>query len=95
MESIDRYGGEVYYIWSTVTDPSIPSHLVSTLKTDLLKMMCVGTVLGVMTRFVVYKRHYMLKHYLKSSFYGSLFGLSYSPFFLSPKIDKYKLQQYL
>ena len=95
MQALDSYCQEVYYICSTLKDPQTPTHLTKTIKQDYIKMMLIGSVLGVASRFITYQRHYLLKNYVTSCIWGSLFGLAYSPFFLSPKIDKHKLSVHL
>lgn len=42
-------------------------------------------------RYMLFKRYYLLKNYVNSVLLGSLFGVCYSPFFLSAKIDQYRL----
>ena len=95
MQAIDSYCQEVYYICTTITDPRTPAHLSTTIKLDFLKMMAIGSVLGVTSRFITYHRHYLLKNYVASCMWGSLLGMTYSPFFLSPKIDRHRLSMQL
>ena len=95
MLAIDNYFGEVYYIFSTMNNPLTPPTLKSTLSRDLTKMMLIGSTLAIISRFIVHKRHYLLKDYLKISALGSLFGMAYSPIFLSAKIDEHRLSEYL
>lgn len=95
MQKIDKYCSEVYYISTTIADPQTPKSLIDTLRRDLIKMMVIGSVLAVASRYCIQKRYYLFKNYLGSVFWGSLFGVAYSPFFLGPKIDSYKLTSYL
>jgi hypothetical protein len=55
----------------------------------------IGAGVMVVARFVVYKRHYLLKDYIRSGLYGMTFGALYSPFFLSKKTDNFKLALHL
>ncbi len=45
----------------------------------------------IVGRFMMYWRYFLLKNYISAGLFGSLFGLAYSPFYLAPKIDKYRL----
>jgi hypothetical protein len=91
MQFIDSYCGEVYYIVRTLADSRSPAQLKSTLRTDLLKTMAIGSVSLALGRFTIYKRHYLLKNYVNSLLLGSMLGAAYSPIFLVPKIDKHRL----
>lgn len=50
--------------------------------------MLIGSILAISLRFCMYKRFYLMKDYARSVVYGSLFGLSYSPYFLGKKVDE-------
>ena len=91
MEYIDKYFEEVYHIGRALINPDFPSALKSTLITDLVKCMGIGSMVMVIGRFTVYKRHYLFKNYVNSVMVGWLFGALYSPYFLSQKIDKHRL----
>lgn len=91
MQAIDEYCGEVYYIGATLRDPGTPCSLKSTLRVDMVKTMAIGSVFMVMARYMVYNRYYLFKNYVNSVFLGSSLGIGYSPLFLGPKIDRFRL----
>jgi hypothetical protein len=88
MEYIDKYFGSAFYVCDTYYSPNISSSLKSTLRTDLVKTMMIGATLSIALRFSISVRFYLFKDYLKSAACGSLFGVAYSPYFLSRKIDQ-------
>jgi len=90
MQSIDDYFKEIYYIATTAKDQNTPSTLRQTLKKDLVKCMMIGSVFTVMLRFCNQYRFYLFKDYVKASLFGSVFGMAYSPIYLSKKIDTQK-----
>jgi hypothetical protein len=91
MKAVDNYFGKIYYISSTLTNPTTPKDLKSTLKTDAGKCMAIGAVFFTACRYMTFKRYYLLKNYINSFLLGSFFGLGYSPIFLGAKIDQYRL----
>ena len=42
-------------------------------------------------RFIIYKRHYLLKNYINSALLGQVIGVVYAPYFLNQKIDQHRL----
>jgi hypothetical protein len=88
MEYIDSYLREVFHICKAYNDPAISQTLKQSIKTDPIKAMFIGSILAISFRFCMYKRFYLLKDYVRSVMYGSLFGLSYSPYFLGKKVDE-------
>lgn len=88
MEYIDSYLKEVYHIFKAYNDPEVSSNLKESIKMDSIKTMLIGSVLAISLRFSMYKRFYLLKDYAKSVIYGSVFGLSYCPYFLGKKIEE-------
>jgi hypothetical protein len=88
MEYIDSYLKEVYHIFKAYNDPEVSSALKESIKIDPIKAMCIGSVLAISLRFCIYKRFYLLKDDARSVMYGSIFGLSYCPYFLGKKIEE-------
>ena len=87
MESVDQYCSKLYHIASYLSDPSVSPTKKDLIYSDALKSMAIGSFTIVVLRFVIYKRHYLLKNYFNSVLLGSALGISYSPLFLSKKID--------
>lgn len=90
MQNIDDYFKEVYYITTTLKDQNTSAKLRQTLKKDLIKCMMIGSVFTVAMRFCNRYRFYLFKDYVKASLLGSAFGMTYSPIYLSKKIDTQK-----
>jgi hypothetical protein len=88
MEYIDKYFASIFYVANAYQNPKISDELRSSIQTDLKKTMIIGATLSICIRFCIWKRYYLLKNYIHSSLYGSIFGLAYSPYFLSKKVDE-------
>ena len=88
MEYIEKYFSSIFYLCKTYTNPNHSATLKSTIRTDLTKTMMIGAMLLITFRFCISTRYYLLKDYVKSGAWGCLFGMAYSPYFLSLKIDE-------
>ena len=90
MESMNWYLREVHYITTAMNDKNTPLALRNTLKRDLLKTMIIGSAFMMFCWFSNHRRYYIFKDYAKAAFWGSIFGLAYSPIYLGKKIDAQK-----
>lgn len=88
MEYIDSYFASIFNIVTAYHNPKLSDSLRETIRTDLKKTMIIGGVLAIGARYCIWKRFYLMKNYVSSAMWGSLFGLAYSPYFLSQKVDQ-------
>lgn len=91
MQYIDAYFASIFHIVNAYRNPDLSDELRSTIRTDIKKTMAIGAILAVGARFCIWKRFYLFKDYVKSATGGAIFGLAYSPYFLSKKVDQERL----
>ena len=87
MQYIEKYISDIVYIERAYHDPALPSSLKDAILTDLKKTMAIGATLAVTIRFSAFTKFYLLKKYVSSAVFGSIFGVAYAPYFLVRKID--------
>lgn len=88
MQYIDAYFGSVYNVMNAYKNPAFSEELHKSIKRDIVKCMTIGAFLAIYARYCLWKRFYLFKNYVNSAISGSLFGIIYSPYFLSKKIDQ-------
>lgn len=91
MAFIDSYLANVYWVCKYYKSDEAPSKCKQVIRTDILKCMMIGSCCNSLLLFTKGRTHYL--KYLRWICYGSIFGLGYSFYFTSQKVDSFLIRR--